>query len=141
MTKVGNVLSLFYVPLEGHTTVESFDLDVKGIINHKHYNKDMNRSVLITSVESYTLAKSNNIDIVYGVLGENILIDYNPYHLKEGNRLQIGEVIFEISQPCTLCKGLTEIDSKLPLLLKNDRGIFAKVINSGCIKKDDEIYI
>ena len=141
MTKVGTVLSLFYVSGKEHLNVDLFQLDEKGILNHKHYNKDMSRSVLITSIESYSLAKKNNITLSHGILGENILIDYNPYNLKEGDRLTVGEVVLEISQPCTLCKGLTQIDSRLPLLLKNDRGIFAKVIKSGFINKGDEIYL
>ena len=141
MIKVGTVSSLFYSPPTGRATVDSFDLDSKGIVNDKHYNKSTDRSVLIASLASYTLVENNGIDIDYGILGENILIDYNPYHLITGSRLKIGKVILEISQPCTLCKSLTSIDSKLPKLLKNDRGIFARVIELGSIKKNDDIYL
>jgi MOSC domain-containing protein YiiM len=141
MTKVGNIVSLFYVSSTGHTRVSLLNLDTKGIVGHKHYDKDINRSVLITSLDSYLRTKENNIDISYGDLGENLLIDYNPYELLEGARLKIGEVVLEISQPCTLCRGLSEIDSALPKLLKNDRGIFAKVITSGYIKEGDWIYL
>ena len=141
MIKVGKVSSLFYSPPSGHTTANAFDLDSKGIVNDKHYNKSIERSVLITSLESYTLAKNHNINVTYGALGENILIDYNPYSLVAGTKLKIGQVTLEISQPCTLCKSLTNIDSKLPKLLKNDRGIFAKVIEHGSIKEGDDIYL
>ena len=141
MTKVGKVSSLFYSPPTGRTTVTSFDLDSEGIVRDKHYNKSVDRSVLITSLESYSLAKNHGINISSGALGENILIDYNPYHLTAGSKLKIGKVTLEISQPCTLCKSLTNIDSKLPKLLKDDRGIFAKVMESGTIKEDDDIYL
>ena len=141
MTKVGKVSSLFYSPPNGRTKVNSFDLDSKGIVSDKHYNKSIDRSVLIASLESYALAKSHDIDVSYGALGENILIDYNPYHLTSGTKLKIGKVTLMISQPCTLCKSLTNIDSKLPKLLKDDRGIFAKVMESGTIKEDDDIYL
>ena len=141
MTKVGKVSSLFYSPPNGRTKVNSFDLDSKGIVSDKHYNKSIDRSVLITSLESYALAKKHDIDVSYGALGENILIDYNPYHLTSGTKLKIGKVTLMISQPCTLCKSLTNIDSKLPKLLKDDRGIFAKVMESGTIKEDDDIYL
>ena len=141
MTKVGKVFSLFYSPSTGRTSVSSFDLDTKGILKDKHYAKSLSRSVLITSLESYSLANHHGIDAAYGVLGENVLIDYNPYHLTAGTKLKIGKVTLEISQPCTLCKSLTAIDSKLPKLLKNDRGIFAKVMESGSIKEDDDIYL
>ena len=141
MTKVGKVSSLFYSPPAGRTTVDSFDLDNKGIISDKHYNKSIDRSVLITSLESYALAQNHGVNVPYGSLGENILIDYNPYDLKSGTKLKIGKVTLEISQPCTLCKSLTKIDSKLPKLLKDDRGIFAMVIESGSIKENDDIYL
>jgi MOSC domain-containing protein YiiM len=141
MTKVGNISSLFYSPVNGRTITKDFLLDTKGIVNDKHYDKDIERSVLITSLESYALAKKHGIDAAYGALGENLLIDYNPYHLPAGSRLKIGNVVLEISQPCTLCKSLTQVDTKLPKILKNDRGIFAKVIEAGCITTGDNIYI
>jgi MOSC domain-containing protein YiiM len=141
MTKVGTVSSLFYSPPTGRSSVLAFDLDSQGILNDKHYNQDISRSVLITSLESYSLAKHHHITVSYGLLGENILIDYNPYHLSAGTRLKIGNTTLEISQPCTLCKSLRTIDAKLPKLLKNDRGIFAKVIALGSIQEGDSIYL
>jgi len=141
MTKVGKVSFLFFSPPTGRTSPDTFALDSKGIVNDKHYDTKIERSVLITSLDSYTLVKKHGIDAAYGVLGENLLINYNPYHLSSGDRLQIGNVILEISQHCTLCKSLTNVDSKLPKLLKNDRGIFAKVIESGSIKAGDDIYL
>lgn len=141
MTIVGKVFSLFYSPPAGRTAVDSIALDSKGIVNDKHYNKSIDRSVLIASLESYALVERHGIDVAYGALGENILIDYNPYHLTAGTKLKIGKVTLEISQLCTLCKSLTAIDSKVPKLLKDDRGIFAKVIESGNIKEGDDIYL
>lgn len=141
MSQVGNVFSLYYSSLHGHTLAEVLQLDTRGIIEDKHYDKDINRSVLIVSLESYTLAKEHDIDAPFGSLGENILMDYNPYALAVGSRLKIGSVILEISQQCTLCKSFAKVDAKLPKLLKNDRGIFAKVIGSGKISKGDKVYL
>ncbi len=141
MTKVGNIFSLFYSTANGQTTSIELLLDEKGVIDDKHYNSNIDRSVLITSLDSYKLIKSANIDVSHGLLGENLLIDYNPYHLNTGDRLKIGSVILEISQHCTLCKGFAKLDTKLPKLLKNDRGVFAKVLESGSIKKNDFIYL
>ena len=141
MTKAGNVSSLFFSPENGRTPTAELHFDTRGILNDKHYDKDIDRSVLITSLDSYVLVKEHGIDIDHGSLGENLLIDYNPYQLYSGTRLQIGSVVLEISQHCTLCKSLTQVDSKLPKLLKNDRGIFAKVIKSGTIITGDNIYI
>lgn len=141
--RIGKIVSLF-VSKKGdssRTFKRELTVDENGVWEDKFYGKEPDRSVLITSIESYRLAKNKNISIEYGVLGENILMDYNPYNLIVGTQIRIGEVILEISQNCTLCKSLTKIDSKLPKLLKNDRGVFAKVIKSGFIYQNDEIYI
>lgn len=141
MTKVGSVSLLFYSPLNGRMSISELLFDIKGIIGDKHYDKNIERSVLITSLDSYELVKRNDIDITPGILGENLLLNYNPYSLASGSKLKIGNVVLEISQHCTLCKSLTKVDIKLPKLLKNDRGIFAKVVKAGNIKEGDDIYL
>jgi MOSC domain-containing protein YiiM len=143
---VGEVLQLFISvkDADGLTkTIEQDEitLDEKGVINDKFYAKDPMRSILISSLESYTLAKENNIHMPFGSLGENILMDFNPYSFNVGDRLKIGDVILEITQNCTLCKGLSKVDSKAPKLLKNHRGIFAKTVTNGSIKIADKVYI
>jgi len=140
---VGKILELF-ISQEGNSNrivKEKLYLDSAGVIDDKFYNKDINRSVLISSLKSYNIADENNISISYGALGENILMNYNPYHLAVGTQIKIGEVILEISQSCTLCKSLTKVDKKLPKVLKNDRGVFTKVIKSGFIHQNDKITL
>jgi len=134
---VGSVLELFVS--KKHVT--NMFLDNDGVLNDKFYGKDINRSVLISTIESYQIAQHKDIMLEHGALGENILIDYNPYNLQSGTKIQIGSVILEISQNCTLCKSLTKLDNRLPKLLKDDRGIFAKVIKSGEIRYRDKVYI
>ena len=143
MKNVGKVTNLFISVQRSSTRVEKelFNLDPKGIIGDKYYDTNVNRSVLITSEASYTLANDHNIELPFGSLGENILINYNPYHLTAGDRLRVGDVVLEISQNCTMCDHLSKIDEYLPTLLKDDRGIFAKVIEGGVLKKEDEIYL
>ncbi len=139
--KIGKVVELFYSTDNGRVNTTELAFDEKGVIKDKYYNKNIERSVLIASQDSYKLAVSHDIDVPYSTLGENILIDYNPYHLKPGVRLSIGDLVLEISQNCTLCKSLARIDARLPKILKDDRGIFAKVISSGTIHKNDTIYL
>ena len=141
MTKVGTLSSLFFSPPTGRQASKELHLDGNGIINDKHYDKDRDRSVLLTSLDSYHLVKSHGIETEYGELGENLLMDYNPYRLPVGSRLKIAAVVLEISQPCTLCKSLSNIDSRVPKLLKKDRGVFAKVIEAGTIAEGDKIYL
>lgn len=140
---VGNVIALYISrpDTEGRTPVSTIKVDTKGVCSDKFYDKNIQRSVLLTSTDSYLLAQKEGIAMDYGLLGENILMDYNPYLLNTGTRLHIGTAVLEISQPCTLCDHLSAIDPILPQLLCNDRGIFAKVIEAGEIKKGDEIYL
>ena len=141
LVEVGKILELYYSTSNGRVSTDKLALDYKGVIEDKYYDKDIQRSVLIASKQSYELAASKGIDVPYSALGENLLIDYNPYHLKAGARLSIGDLVLEISQNCTLCNSLAKVDAGLPELLKNDRGIFAKVITNGSIHKGDNIYL
>lgn len=141
MVLVGKVLELFYSTNDGRINTTELTFDNKGVIEDKFYNKNIQRSVLITSQDSYNLAKKHGIDVPHSSLGENILMDYNLYYLKPGARVMIGELVLEMSQNCTLCESFAKIDAKLPLILKDDRGIFAKVISGATIKKNDSIYL
>jgi MOSC domain-containing protein YiiM len=140
---VGKVTTLFISQINSKNRVQKdiLYLDTLGITSDKYYNTNIQRSVLITSLSSYTLAQKHNIQMPFGSLGENLLIDYNPYHLASGTTLEIGSARLEISQNCTICEHLSTIDKRLPVLLEKDRGIFAKVVNSGEIKEGDTIYL
>jgi len=143
MKKLGHIMRLFISKEENKQRVEKnlIILDEKGILEDKFYNKDIQRSVLITSEKSYGLLKAHHISIPFSALGENLLIDYNPYYLTPGTKLHIGSCILEISQYCTICNHLASIDKRVPSLLKKNRGIFAKVIKNGEIKRGDDIFI
>ena len=135
----GKVIELFISlndEQKSRSSVTSISIDEFGIRNDKFYKKDAMRSILISSTDSYRLTKENSIELNTGSLGENILIDINPYLLETGSKIIIGQTTLEITQHCTLCKGLSSLNSQLPKLLKNDRGIFAKVI-----KGSSEIHL
>jgi len=141
--KVGSVLRLF---TSKSGTSERFleqklQLDTNGVVGDKFYAKNIERSVLIASTASYELVSTYGIEMPFGYLGENILMDFNPYSLEVGSKLKIGSVILEISQHCTICNHLTTIDVKIPTLLKNDRGVFAKVVKDGEIYAGDDVYL
>lgn len=140
---IGRVIELFISKEESSSRVkkDKITLDLGGVIGDKYHNRDINRSILLTSIYSYNLAKEHDIEFEFGLLGENILIDFNPYHLISSTRLKIGDAIIEISQNCTICNHLSKIDNRLPKLLKDDRGIFVKVIKAGDISIDDKIYL
>ena len=92
LLQVGKILELFYSTNDGRVNTTTLTLDEKGIVEDKYYDKDVQRSVLIASIESYKLAFNHGIEMPYGALGENLLIDYNPYNLKPGTRLRIANL-------------------------------------------------
>ena len=138
---VGEVLSLHLSKPKTRLNVKSIAVDENGVIDDKFYGKDINRSILVTSLCSYDIAKEHEIELNLGELGENIVMDFNLYTLKPGEQFKIGSVVFEIAQNCTICKGLAVVDKKLPKLLKDGRGIFVKAVTSGQIDVSDGIYV
>jgi len=144
MQKVGTVHALF-ISQKGISAPVEKDLlivDPNGIQEDKHYGSTPERTVLITSLDSYRITQKDlGVTMPHGYLGENLLIDYNPYHLPLGTQLKIGSALLEITQNCTLCNHLSTLDKRIPKLLKNDRGIFAKVVKEGTFKKDDPVFL
>jgi len=141
--KIGQVKKLFISIKDEKQRSESQNIlvDRQGIVKDKFYNTNNDRSILLTSQHAYELMQEKNIEASYGQLGENILVDFNPYDLEEGTQLSIGNVIIEITIECTICDFLTKINNKVPKLLKKDRGVFAKVLNGGSININDTIHI
>jgi MOSC domain-containing protein YiiM len=141
--KIGQIKQLFISSTEEKKRIfqENIYVDEEGIVSDKYHNTNQERAILISPIHAYELMKEKDIEARYGQLGENILVDFNPYSLKEGTQLFIGDSIIEITIECTICKLLTKIDNKVPKLLKNDRGVFAKVIKEGVLTIGDDITI
>jgi MOSC domain-containing protein YiiM len=137
------IIKLFISKIDSKKRVNTKQLivDKFGIYEDKFYKKDINRSILLTSINAYNIALKNNIDISYGLLGENILFDFDIHHLKIGTKIALGTTILEITQQCTICNHLNTIHDDLPEILKYDRGIFAKTISKGIINIGDDIKI
>jgi MOSC domain-containing protein YiiM len=140
---LGKVLALFISSTQDSKRVskKTLSLSQSGVLGDKFYDKDIKRSVLISSKGSYELAKKHHIMMKEGSLGENILMDFNPYKLPSGTQIQIGNAIVQITQVCTICEHLSLIDATLPTLLKEDRGIFAQVVQEGTIQEGDTISL
>jgi MOSC domain-containing protein YiiM len=120
---------------------ELLHVELDGALEDRFKGKDIDRSILLVARLSYELAKEQGIALSSGELGENILCDFDPYSLEAGTRVQVGDVVLEISQKSSLCPSLSKISSKLPKLLKNRRGVFTKVINHGTIRLGDSVYL
>lgn len=140
---VGKVLELYISTTQTPSRQQKtmLTLNEGGIVGDKFHSKNILRSVLLSSTSSYNIAIDNDIDLTSGALGENILMDCDLNYLNAGDKIRIGSVELEITQNCTICKGLSQINTKLPKLLKDDRGIFSKVVKDGNIRINDNVYI
>ena len=61
--------------------------------------------------------------------------------LSLGQRLRVGEVLLEITKPCTPCRHMDEIRQGLQEALRGRRGLLCRVIESGAIRRGDRIEI
>lgn len=137
---LGKVLHIFTSSELSRNEIDKISIDKNGIIGDKYYQKNPNRSILISSKRSYDLVKKNNINIKYGDLKENIIFDFDIHQLSIGDKIQIQDSVLEISENCTICSQLEKIGDEVPALLEKDRGIFVKTITSGNISADDFVY-
>ena len=146
MKNIGKVLEIFSATKESsglpRPKVKELNLiENFGIENDKFAGKKLEQTVMIVGLKSYEMASEQNINLEFGSLGENILLDFDPHNLEVGTNLQIGEAIIEITQVCTVCNHLSVFDKNLPQLLKAHRGLYCKIIKSGFIFKDMEVKI
>lgn len=112
-----------------------------GIEQDKFAGKDEEKSVMIVGVTAYEIAKQNSIFLEEGSFGENILFDFNPHDYSIGTLLKVGETLLEITQYCTICNHLSVFDEQLPLLVKDCRGLYCKILKSGTITKDMSVEV
>jgi len=135
MKTFGKVVELYISKekYDGRISQSELAVDEDGVFVDKFYGKDKVRSILIASTEAYELIRTNGIEITHGELGENILVDFDLDLFKVGMQFQIDNVVLEITQNCTICDHLSKIDERVPSLLENDRGVFAKVLSKGII--------
>lgn len=144
MKILGEVLEVFSATKESsglpRPKVESLNL-IKdyGIEFDKFAEKNLDQTVMIVGLKSYELAKSFNIDLELGSLGENILLDFDPHDFEVGKYLKIDEAIIQITQICTVCNHLSVFNKDLPKILKGHRGVYCKIIKSGKILKNMKV--
>lgn len=146
MKKIGKVIETFSAKKDssGLPRPKVNELDIIngfGIKDDKFAGKDEDKSVMVVGSVAYNIAEENKIDLQLGSLGENILFDFNPHEYKIGTVFVIGSVKLEITQNCTICNHLSVFGKELPSLVKDHRGLYCKILSSGIIKKENEVYI
>ncbi|MBL3520673.1 MOSC domain-containing protein [Aliarcobacter lanthieri] len=147
MKQIGKVLEIFSAKKDSISSlprpkVEKLNL-IKdyGIELDKFALKNLDQTVMIVGLKSYQIAKNYGINLEFGSLGENILLDFDPHDFEVGIKLQIEEGILEITQICTVCNHLSIFDENLPKLLKGHRGVYCRILESGLVLKDTKVNL
>lgn len=112
-----------------------------GAKGDRHAGKDPDRAVLVAGLPSYEKAKEAGIELPFGALGENLLLDLDPHNLPPGTRLRLGEALLEFSYVCTVCSSLSQFDLRLPKLLYGGRGLYARVLEGGLVRVGNPVQV
>jgi MOSC domain-containing protein YiiM len=144
--KIGSVIEIFSSTKEDapgtRPKVEALQMIKEhGILNDKFAGKNPDSCVMVVGEAGYDLAAQNGIELIKGSLGENILFNFNPNHLKVDAVLQIGDVQLQVTQKCTICNHLAVHRADLPKLIADDRGMYCRVLQDGIVKKGMEVFL
>lgn len=142
----GKVLNLYMTLPDmmrsgNRTECDSFDCDENGITGDVNYENEPNNMILLVSQVSYEIIESAELEVSNGFLLENIYVDMDLNHLKEGTVIEVGDVLFEVLGPCKAYNYLYGIDPDLPEKIDGKRGIFLRACEFGTINIGDEVKV
>jgi MOSC domain-containing protein YiiM len=84
----------------------------------------------------------NALGVEYGRIRENFTIEGADVHdWPVGQRLRVGEALFEITMVCDPCSRMDEIRPGLQDELDGRRGMLARVVESGEVAAGDEVEL
>lgn len=146
MGNIGKVLEIFSAK-KGQSGLPRPKADTLNLISSygiefdKFAGIDEDKAVMVVGKYAYDLALENGITLKEGSLGENILLDFNPHDYKVGTIFQVGDSLLQITQACTICNHLSVFDKSLPLLIKNCRGLYCKVLEGAEVSKGSFVEV
>jgi len=109
----------------------------RGLEGCRHGRPGSRRQVLL--IDSETL---ESLGLAPGQVKENITTrGLRLNELSKGQRLEIGQAVFEVTGPCEPCSRMDEIRMGLQQKLHGQRGILCRVIEGGRIGRGDAIQV
>ncbi len=106
----------------------------EGLESDKHVRRSRRQVLLVEQevLEEFGLAP--------GALHEQITVTgLRLASLAAGCRLQVGEAVFEITIPCQPCNFVNSFGEGMIERLRGRRGILARVVEGGRVRRGDEI--
>ena len=120
-----------------HEFNEVFAIENKGFKDCLHGRAGSSRQVLLLDLETL-----EEFGIEPGRARENITTRGIALGtLSLGQRLRAGEVLLQVTQPCTPCDQMDEIRLGLQEALRGRRGVLCRVIEPGRIRRGDRVEI
>lgn len=108
-----------------------------GLEGCAHARPGTKREVLFASAEHL-----DAVGVEYGRIRENFTIEGADVHAwPVGQRVKIGEALFEITMVCDPCSRMDEIRPGLQEELEGRRGMLARVLGSGEVAAGDEVQL
>lgn len=120
------------IPLIQSEIIENY-----GLAHDRKAQPNNKRQVLL--VDEDTL---NDAGVAAGGLNENLSVrGMDVDVLQAGQRVRIGDVVLEITMPCTVCGELEHIRTGLKEELRGRRGVLGRVLHGGTVRLGDFIHI
>jgi MOSC domain-containing protein YiiM len=118
-------------PVTGVTAVQG-----KGLEGDAAFGR-ARRQVLLVDLQNLT-----DLGLHPGDVRENVTLDGLPLdRLVTGSHLLVGEALLEITDECTPCERMDEIQPGLQAQLRGRRGVLARVVRGGSIRLGDSARI
>lgn len=119
-------------PRESATAVLGHGLD-----GCAHARPGTKREVLFVSVDHL-----DAVDVPPGAVKENFTVqgaDVQQWPI--GQRVQVGDAVFEIAMVCDPCEQMEKIRPGLQAELEGRRGMLARVVEGGVVAAGDEVSL
>jgi ferredoxin-NADP reductase/MOSC domain-containing protein YiiM len=132
-------------PIEGSRLVRRLNIDGDGQGDLAGHGGP-NRAVFVYQLESYEYWQKqlSRDDFTYGQFGENFTVSgLADDQVCIGDRFQIGEALFEVTQPRVTCYrvGIRMNDARMPAMLVSHHrpGFYFRVLREGAVQAGDQI--
>lgn len=112
-----------------------------GIVGDAHAG-DWHRQISLLGIESYKKMEDLGLKLKQGAFAENITTKgIVLYELPIGTKMQIGEVLLEVTQIGKECHSGCAISQQVGDCVMPKEGIFCKVLKQGMMKEMDSIVL
>ena len=132
-------------PVDGPNQVRRLNIDGDGQGDLAGHGGE-HRAVFVYQIESYRYwqGQLGRNDFEYGQFGENLTVSgLADDQVCIGDRYQIGEALFEVTQPRVTCYrvGIRMNEPRMPSLLVSHHrpGFYFRVLREGAVRAGDEI--